>query len=391
MGRPDRRNDDRTSGDGAGGAGGTGAGRGFERRVAVATALVCAAGLAVLGAPGVTYAAPGPTPGPTSSVAGGGAAADDATRRLEAIHKEVEELYRKAETATDAYNAAGEQLRLQEKSVAELTQRLEAARKRMDTLRAQAGALARAQYRSGGFNRTQLFLSGSPDSFLGNVSLARKGEQATRRMLTEVTAAKADLERYTQAADERRKTLDAEKKKREAAKKEIQERLDTAKQLESRLADQEKERLRLLEEERARQAQDRWLTSDAAKWLTGRGSVAASGDAARAIDFATAQIGKDYVWGAEGPDTYDCSGLTLKAWAAAGRAIPRTSQEQWRQLPKVDVKDMRPGDLVIYYADASHVGMYIGDGRIVHAPRPGRQVTVTGAGSMPVLGVVRPG
>ncbi|MFF4156021.1 NlpC/P60 family protein [Streptomyces sp. NPDC001678] len=364
----------------------------------MATALVCAAGLAVLGAPGVTYAAPGPTPDPTPSAsasaspsASAGAAGDDATRRLEAIHKEVEELYRKAETATDAYNAAGEQLRLQEKSVADLTRRLEAAQKRMDTLRAQAGALARAQYRSGGFNRTQLFLSGSPDSFLGNVSLARKGEQATRRMLTDVTAAKADLERYTQAADERRKTLDAEKKKREAAKKEIQERLDTAKQLESRLADQEKERLRLLEEERARQAQDRWLASDAARQLTGRGSVAATGDAARAIDFATAQIGKDYVWGAEGPDTYDCSGLTLKAWAAAGRAIPRTSQEQWRQLPKVDVKDMRPGDLVIYYTDASHVGMYIGDGRIVHAPRPGRQVTITGAGSMPVLGVVRPG
>ncbi|WP_229351104.1 C40 family peptidase [Streptomyces sp. UNOB3_S3] len=390
MGCPDRRNDDRTSGDGTGG------GRGRRRRVAVATALVCAAGLAVLGAPGVTYAAPGPTPVPTPSASASASssvsAADDDTRRLEAIHKEVEELYRKAETATDAYNAAGEQLRLQEKSIADLTRRLDAAGKRMETLRAQAGALARAQYRSGGFShRTQLFLSGSPDSFLGNVSLARKGEQATRRLLTEVTDTKAELERYTQAAGERWKTLDAEKKKREAAKKEIQDRLDAAKQLESRLAAQEKERLRLLEEERARQAQDRWLASDAARQLTGRGSVAATGDVARAIDFATAQIGKDYVWGAEGPDTYDCSGLTLKAWAAAGRAIPRTSQEQWRQLPKVDVKDMRPGDLVIYYTDASHVGMYIGEGRIVHAPRPGRQVTITGAGSMPVLGVVRPG
>ncbi|WP_143650092.1 C40 family peptidase, partial [Streptomyces tricolor] len=88
--------------------------------------------------------------------------------------------------------------------------------------------------------------------------------------------------------------------------------------------------------------------------------------------------------------SFDCSGLTSQAWATAGRPVPRTSQEQWRQLERVDVKDMRPGDLVIYFDDASHVGMYIGDGAIIHAPRPGRTVTIAGAGSMPILGVVRP-
>nr|WP_307826633.1 C40 family peptidase [Streptomyces pactum] len=111
----------------------------------------------------------------------------------------------------------------------------------------------------------------------------------------------------------------------------------------------------------------------------------------RAVEFARAQIGKDYVWGAEGPESYDCSGLTLKAWAAAGLVIPRTSQEQWRRLPRVEVTDLRPGDLIVYYRDATHVGMYVGDGVMVHAPRPGRQVTLAGAGSMPILGVVRPG
>lgn len=76
---------------------------------------------------------------------------------------------------------------------------------------------------------------------------------------------------------------------------------------------------------------------------------------------------------------------------AAGRSIPRTSQEQWRLLPHVAVKDMRPGDLIVYFKDASHIGMYVGDGTIVHAPRPGRNVTLAGAGSMAILGVVRPG
>jgi cell wall-associated NlpC family hydrolase len=108
------------------------------------------------------------------------------------------------------------------------------------------------------------------------------------------------------------------------------------------------------------------------------------------VAYATAQIGKPYVWGAEGPESFDCSGLTSGAWAAAGRTVPRTSQEQWRRLPHVGTGEMRPGDLIIYFEDASHVGMYVGDGRIVHAPRPGRTVTLAGAGTMPILGVVRP-
>ncbi|MER5489455.1 C40 family peptidase, partial [Streptomyces sp. NPDC002812] len=118
--------------------------------------------------------------------------------------------------------------------------------------------------------------------------------------------------------------------------------------------------------------------------------TAASRAGRKAVAFATAQIGKPYEWGAEGPRTYDCSGLTSQAWAAAGHPIPRTSQEQWRQLTHVALKDMRPGDLIIYFDDASHVALYVGGGRIVHAPRPGRTVTLAGAGEMPILGVVRP-
>ncbi|WP_338103837.1 C40 family peptidase, partial [Streptomyces rhizosphaericus] len=69
----------------------------------------------------------------------------------------------------------------------------------------------------------------------------------------------------------------------------------------------------------------------------------------RALAYALNQIGKPYVWGAEGPNSFDCSGLTSSAWAYAGRTIPRTSQEQWRQLPRVPLNQLRPGDLVIYY------------------------------------------
>ncbi|MFI1970182.1 C40 family peptidase [Streptomyces cinnamoneus] len=365
-------------------------GRGGKLRLALATALVCAVsvGAVVLGSPGVAHADPtpprNPAPGPSSPPSPG------PSRDLEGVHREVETLYRKAEAATDAYNAASEQQRLQEKSIAEIAGQVRTAQERLDRLRGQAGALARAQYRNGGLPpHTELFFSGAPDTFLNGVTLARKGEQATHDLLAALTATRAELDGYAKAADERWKTLAGDRRKKEDAKKEIEAKLEAAKKLEAQLEEKERERLRQLEEEWARQAQASWLATDVAKGLAGRGS-AATGDAGRAVDFATAQLGKNYVWGAEGPDTFDCSGLTLKAWAAAGHAIPRTSQEQWRQLPKVDVKDMRPGDLVIYFSDASHVGMYVGGGSIVHAPRPGRQVTVAGAGSMPILGVVRP-
>ncbi|MBI0315667.1 C40 family peptidase, partial [Streptomyces javensis] len=124
----------------------------------------------------------------------------------------------------------------------------------------------------------------------------------------------------------------------------------------------------------------------------GRRPGMASAEAGRrALAYALNQIGKPYVWGAEGPNSFDCSGLTSSAWAYAGRTIPRTSQEQWRQLPRVPLSQLRPGDLVIYYKGASHVAMYAGNGQVVQAPRPGQRVKLSPLASNPLQGVVRPG
>ncbi|WP_051969126.1 C40 family peptidase [Kitasatospora azatica] len=110
----------------------------------------------------------------------------------------------------------------------------------------------------------------------------------------------------------------------------------------------------------------------------------------RALSWALDQIGKPYIWGAQGPDAFDCSGLTSQAWHVAGVDIPRTSQDQWSELPKVTDGDLRPGDLVVYFKGASHVALYAGNGLIVQAPRSGRTVSLSPLGAMPVLGVVRP-
>ncbi|HEV7653496.1 MAG TPA: NlpC/P60 family protein, partial [Mycobacteriales bacterium] len=102
-----------------------------------------------------------------------------------------------------------------------------------------------------------------------------------------------------------------------------------------------------------------------------------------AITYALAQVGKPYVWGATGPDTYDCSGLVQRSYAMAGVALPRTSREQARVGTPVDLANLLPGDLLFWAynpADLStvhHVAMYLGNGKIVQAPQPGEFVEVT--------------
>ena len=119
--------------------------------------------------------------------------------------------------------------------------------------------------------------------------------------------------------------------------------------------------------------------------------VPASGRAAAAVQYAMAQVGKAYVYGAAGPSAFDCSGLTMMAWAQAGVALPHSSGAQYGSGPHIAASDLQPGDLVFYYSPISHVGMYIGNGMIVHAANPGTGVAVTGLHSMPYVGAVRPG
>ncbi|MEO6511357.1 MAG: C40 family peptidase [Nocardioides sp.] len=120
-------------------------------------------------------------------------------------------------------------------------------------------------------------------------------------------------------------------------------------------------------------------------------NVPASGRAAAAVQYALAQVGDAYVYGAAGPSAFDCSGLTMMAWAQAGVGLPHSSSAQFGSGPHVSSSDLQPGDLVFYYSPISHVGMYIGNGLIVHAANPGTGVAVAGVFSMPYSGAVRPG
>ncbi|MFD8010924.1 C40 family peptidase [Streptomyces sp. NPDC058955] len=347
-----------------------------RRRPYAAAAVTVACALALLATPALTLqaaAAPLPPPPPKKT--------------LEQVRTEIDGLYRQAAAATDAYNLAEERAEKQSAEIVRLARMIESGRKRIDTLKAQAGATARAQYRNGGIpDSAQLVLTGDPQLFLDTAGRLREGAKATTDLIAELSRAQAELNTYATEAGDNWTRLEADRVRQAEAKKEINGKIAAAKKLESELAAEERERLRRLEELARQQAQTKWLGSGILAELT----TEATPEGRKAIESALAQVGKPYVWGAEGPDSFDCSGLTQSAWAAAGKRIPRTSQEQWRLLPRVQPEDMRPGDLIVYYQDASHIGMYIGDGKMVHAPRPGRNVTVAGAGSMEILGIVRP-
>ncbi|MGW1882170.1 NlpC/P60 family protein [Streptomyces sp. NPDC001970] len=365
----------------------------MNRRRCAAAAITVVCAVTLLAAPGQAFAAPSLL-APASIAAPAAPAAPEPApsappkKTLEEIRVELDGLYARAASATDAYNLAEEQAKKQSAEIVELAREIVKGQDRIADLKDRAGAAARAQYRGGGLPpEAQLMLTDDPQLFLDSAGRFQQGQKATKDLIAELEQTQADLAAYTKEAGAQWTRLEANRVKQEKAKKEINQQIAAAKKIESQLEKEERERLLKLEEEAAFRAQTAWLSSGVLKNIA---AGSASKQGRKAIAFATAQIGKPYVWGAEGPGSYDCSGLTSQAWAAAGRGIPRTSQEQWRLLPRVDIKDMRPGDLIIYHADASHVGMYVGDGAIVHAPRPGRHVTLAGAGSMAILGVVRP-
>ncbi|MER5278827.1 NlpC/P60 family protein [Streptomyces sp. NPDC002809] len=343
---------------------------------AAAITLVCA--MAVLASPVQAFAAPAP-PSPAPAPSGG--------KSLEEVRQEIDGLYRAAGSAADAYKLAEEKAKKQSGEIVKLAQAIVEGQAKIAELKNRAGAQARDEYRNAGLPPgARLMLSGDPQLFLDGVSRARQGQKATKGLLGELNRTQEDLETYTQDASTNWTKLEANRVKQAKAKKKINAQIEAAKKLESQLEKKERARLLQLEQEAEYKSQTAWLGSGALKEINRK----ATAGGRKAVAFATSKIGLPYVWGAEGPKSYDCSGLTSQAWAAAGRPIPRTSQEQWRQLPHIAIKDLRPGDLIIYHSDASHVGMYIGDGAIVHAPRPGRDVTLAGAGSMEILGAVRP-
>ncbi|MFF9864325.1 NlpC/P60 family protein [Streptomyces sp. NPDC013953] len=281
------------------------------------------------------------------------------------VKAKVDKLHHEAEEATEQYNLAEEQREKLQKEIGALQDKVARGQEELNTLRDSIGSVASAQYRSGGMDPSlQLFLSSDPDDYLDKASVVdqlstKQAEvletiQSKQRTLAqeraEATAKLADLEDV-------RKTLGEKKKAFQGKLAEAQKLLNT-----------------LTAEERAKMQEEEQRASRAAGERVDLGNeVPASQRGAAALAAADTQVGKPYVSGAEGPNSYDCSGLTQWAYRQAGVSLTRTTYTQQNDGVKIGRSQLKPGDLV-FFNGLSHVGLYAGNNTVLHAPKPGAYV-----------------
>ncbi|WP_393097433.1 NlpC/P60 family protein [Streptomyces sp. LN325] len=347
--------------------------------------LVCTVAVATgaLLAPVPAVAVPAPGPSASAGAGAGGPEVRSAARLL----TNLQQRYREAERATETYNATVEKLGRQRTEVARLDARLVGARLSLHDSRGAAGRLARQQYQSssGISSYLRLLLTRDPQRALDEGQVIRQLSRERVKAMDRL----AGSERHTEGLARRaRKALDdqltlaaRQKKERDA----VRERLKDVEKLLASLTARQLAELDALEKRGTEAAQRKLVTSGALSSVR-----APSPEGREAVEYAVKQLGKPYRWGATGPGSYDCSGLTSQAWDHAGQPIPRTSQEQWARLPRIPLTELRPGDLVVYFPEATHVAMYMGDGMVVQAPRPGTKIKISPIAANPVLGAVRP-
>ncbi|MFJ6238576.1 NlpC/P60 family protein [Streptomyces griseus] len=282
------------------------------------------------------------------------------------VQAQVDRLYEQATQATEKYNGAKESAGKLQKEADNLYEEVVRKQAALNELRQQLGSAATAQYRSGGLDPSlQLLLSTDPDAYLDQASgldrLSARQSDTLQRFLSQQRA----LQQQRAQAAEKFGSLQETRKELGSKKKEIQGKLAEAQRLLNTLTAEERAE-RVAKEERANRASERVELGNEAS---------ASGRTAAAFNAAKSRVGMPYVWGATGPGSFDCSGLTSWAFQQADVSLPRTSQAQANAGTRINsIGALKPGDLVIMRTDLSHVGFYAGNGQILHAPKPGAQV-----------------
>ncbi len=348
-----------------------------------------------------------------------GSASADPAPSLAEVQRRVEALRQDAGDAAERYNTAKVQVTETARAMRSARNRYAVTKRHLDSMQALVGRIAVASYKSGGMDPTvALVLSESPTAFLRQASDLSQVNRRQSALLQGMEAARLQAAVDRKAVADQRARAAALQDRLATEKAAIEGRLTEASDLLARL--EAKQRARLLALQRAAQQRALAARSDAPRSSRssrpddstsgadpggssdpggggggtggGGGSSAgpASGRAAEAVRTAYAQLGDPYVWAAAGPGSFDCSGLTMYSWAAAGVSLPHSSAAQYSAVRHVSLSDLQPGDLVFYYSPISHVAIYIGGGRIIDAPYPGLSVHITGLNSMPIVGAGRP-
>jgi peptidoglycan DL-endopeptidase CwlO len=299
---------------------------------------------------------------------------------IDQVQARVHELNEQAERITETYNAKRERLSDLQRTQSIAARQLSRDQRHLGKVQKEMAATAQAAYRNGGLTEALPSVASDPQTFLDQSVILDAISQSQADQFAAAAAASHAVEaaqvRYAAQARAVRESLASIKADKQ--------------RIEGLIAESQRMLASLRADQRARLAQQQQAATAAAVAQRSSYNGPASGQAAAAVQFAYAQLGKPYVYGAAGPSSYDCSGLTMAAWAAAGVSLPHNAAMQQSMLPYVAQSDLQPGDLVFFGNPAGHVGIYIGGGRFIHAPHTGDVVRIEDLAYMPFSGGGRP-
>ena len=309
------------------------------------------------------------------------------TRTISDVQREVDALSAQVDVATEQYDQARIALSTAARRTKAAEDRVKRAEAGIAAQRSTMARIATAAYRNGGTDQIlTLVATSNPQDFLGQAAALDLISSHDAAALQSMRVAQLG---YTQAQNEARQTLSAQRKVAatlRAHKAAIESLLAKQQDLLSSLKAEERQRLAAIEAARAQQV----ASSAASRGVAATYNGPATGRAEVAVRFAYAQLGKPYQWGASGPSSYDCSGLTMSAWGAAGVSLPHSSAAQYNSGPHVSQSDVQPGDLLFYGSPIHHVMIYVGGGRAIDAPHTGSYVQFEYPWRSDYVGAVRP-
>lgn len=283
--------------------------------------------------------------------------------------KDVKQAFHEAEAANEQVNQLSVQIKQTKQEISDLSGDID---RQMVSYRAQKDVLSAAivqQHMDAPLGPTvNLLGSGDPEKFLDGLGAVQALNSTRADQLEKFGQAAQQLKNRRAQLKDRQTSLADDKKQMAKERDKIKANYDEAKRKLARLDAAQRA---------AFNSSNTKLDFD----------INASGRAKKAIDFAKAQLGDPYVYGGEGPNGWDCSGLMQAAWRAAGVSIPRVVGPQYAATKKISMSQLQPGDLV-FYGDMSHNGMYLGNGKVIHSPRPGKSVEITGLGGFSKAGRV---
>lgn len=293
----------------------------------------------------------------------------------------VMDLESKAESATERFNESRNELQDVRRQLDALKAKVKRERREMREILGAVDDLARAAYTSGGLDTSlQVLLSEDPNEFLAQAAALDAVQRGQASALRKTATARLRLAQSEAAVlDKEARAKDLRGRMKEA-KEEANDRLAEAERVLANLEEKERRRLARLAREEREAARAAALAAQAElnSSSSAGGGFTGSGRAAKAVMYALSQVGDRYVAAAAGPNSFDCSGLTMTAWRQAGVSLPHYSRSQYSVTRRVPLSQAQAGDLVFYFKRGTHhVGLYIGNGKMVHAANPRSGVVVS--------------